>query len=82
MFDPKQLEEVANKLFSVLPQGFKDMEAEVHQKFKSILQSAFSGLDLVTREEFDVQVKVLSRTREKVEHLQAELEQLLKREAE
>ncbi len=43
-----------------------------------MLQVAFSHLDLVTREEFDVQTKVLARTREKLEHLQTQLEQIQK----
>ncbi|KTD21080.1 ubiquinone biosynthesis accessory factor UbiK [Legionella londiniensis] len=77
MFDPKQFEEIARKLYASLPASVQNFENEIQQKFKEILQSAFTHLDLVTREEFDVQVKVLARTREKVEALQLQLNVLL-----
>jgi BMFP domain-containing protein YqiC len=77
MFDPKQFDEIAKKLFSTLPNSLQNFEKEIEQKFKDVLQSAFTRLDLVTREEFDVQCKVLARTREKVDHLQQQVEELL-----
>jgi ubiquinone biosynthesis accessory factor UbiK len=77
MFDPKQFDEVANKLFAALPTSLQNFEKEIQQKFKEVLQSAFSRMDLITREEFDVQCKVLARTREKLELLQEQVDQLL-----
>ena len=77
MFDPKQFEELAKKLYSSLPAGVQDLEQSVQQQFKDILQAAFARLDLVTREEFDVQTKVLARTRDKVDALEQQLERLL-----
>ncbi len=77
MFPPKQLEDLVKKLCETLPSGFQSFESDLRQQFKEILQSAFTHLDLVTREEFDVQVKVLARTREKVEHLQTQVDNLL-----
>ena len=77
MFDPKQFEELAQKLYSSLPDSVQNFENEIQQKFKEVLQSAFEHLDLVTREEFDVQAKVLARTREKVEALQIQLNTLI-----
>lgn len=77
MFDPKQFEELAQKLYSSLPASVQNFENEIQQKFKEVLQSAFEHLDLVTREEFDVQTKVLARTREKVEALQSQLDTLI-----
>jgi BMFP domain-containing protein YqiC len=47
-------------------------------QFKDILQATFTRMDLLTREEFDAQVKVLARTREKVEALQQQLDELLR----
>lgn len=78
MFDHKQFEELAKKLYAALPTGVQSIEQDIQLKFKEVLQSAFSRMELVTREEFDVQVKVLARTREKVELLQEQLDNLAK----
>lgn len=77
MFNPEEFENIAKKLYATLPENLQNIEHEIQQKFKEILRSAFEHLNLVTREEFDVQVKVLARTREKVEALQMQLNQLL-----
>lgn len=80
MFASKQLEDLAKKLYSALPSGIQTLELEIQQQFKDILQSAFTRMDLVTREEFDVQVKVLARTREKIDMLQQQVDELLHKE--
>ena len=77
MFDPKQLNELAQKLFSALPQSVQNLEADLQEKFRDVLMSTFNRLDLVTRDEFDVQMKVLARTREKLEQLQAQVDALM-----
>ncbi len=77
MFDPKQFEDLAKKLYSALPTSLQNFENEIQLKFKEILQSAFTHMDLVTREEFDVQTKVLARTREKVDALQTQVQDLI-----
>ena len=74
MFAPKQLEDLAKKLYAALPTSLQNFEKEIQQHFKEILQSAFDHMNLVTREEFDVQIKVLERTREKVDALEAKLQ--------
>ena len=76
MFDPKQVDEVAKNLFAALPTSLQNFEKEIQQQFKEILQAALARLDLVTRDEFDVQTKVLARTREKLEELQQVVEKL------
>lgn len=78
MFDPKQFDDLAKKLFAILPDNLQNIDKEIQQKFKEILQAAFARMDLVTREEFDVQIKVLARTREKLEALQGQVDSLLK----
>jgi BMFP domain-containing protein YqiC len=78
MFDPKQFDELSKKLFATLPASVQNFENEIQQKFKEILQATFSRLDLITREEFDVQAKVLARTREKLERLQSQVDDLVK----
>lgn len=76
MFHPKQLDELVKKLFSTLPTHLQSMEKDFQDSFKDVLQSAFTRLDLITREEFDVQCKVLARTREKLESLQQQVDAL------
>lgn len=78
MFDPKQFDELAQKLFASLPTSLQNIEKDILQKFKDILQVTFSRMNLITRDEFDVQTKVLIRTREKLESLQKQVEELLK----
>ena len=73
----KQLEEIAKNLYSTLPKNVQIIEDDIKQQFKEILQSTFTHLDLVTREEFDVQVKVLARSREKIDTLEKAVNQLL-----
>lgn len=77
MLLPKQLEDLAKKLYTALPQNVQILEEEIKQQFKEVLQSAFAHLDLVTREEFDVQLKFLARTREKVDSLEKAIQQLI-----
>lgn len=70
MFDSKLFDDIAKKLSDALPSGLQDAKKDLQKSFHSILQNAFSQLDLVTREEFDTQVAVLAKTREKVEALE------------
>lgn len=77
MFDPKQLEELARKLFSALPDSLQNLETDIQQQFKDILHATFTRMDLVTRDEFDIQIKVLARTREKIDALQQQVDTLL-----
>ena len=77
MFNSQHLEELAKKLYSSLPSSLQQVEGEIQQSFKDILQMAFARMDLVTREEFDVQRKVLARTREKVDDLEKQVRVLL-----
>ena len=67
------LDELARKLADAVPGNIKSMGEDMERNFKSLLQSALARMDLVTREEFDVQLAVLARTREKLEALEARL---------
>lgn len=70
MFDPKTLDELARKMSDSLPQGLRDLQGDMERTFRTGLQSTLSRMDLVTREEFDVQTAVLARTREKLEQME------------
>lgn len=76
MIDLAQLDELARRLSSLVPPGLREGREELQQNFKSVLQTGLGKLDLVTREEFDVQRAVLARTREKLEALERSLAEL------
>lgn len=70
MIDLAQLDDLARRLGSLLPAGLHESRAELQENFKTVLQAGLSKLDLVTREEFEVQRAVLLKTREKLETLE------------
>ncbi|ALN65265.1 ubiquinone biosynthesis accessory factor UbiK [Lysobacter antibioticus] len=77
MIDLNYIDDLARRLSSLVPAGLREGREEMQQNFKSVLQTGLSKLELVTREEFEVQRAVLLRTREKLDELQrtvAELE--------
>lgn len=67
------IDDLARRLAEAVPQNLKAMGEDLERSFKSLLTSGLEKMDLVTREEFDVQVAVLERTREKLEALEAKL---------
>lgn len=73
MLDPKKLEDIARQIANSVPPGVKNMAEEAEVKIKQTLQAQLSKLDLVTREEFDIQTQVLIRTREKLEAMESRL---------
>ncbi|MDW6002286.1 ubiquinone biosynthesis accessory factor UbiK [Vibrio mangrovi] len=76
MFDPKKLEQVAKQIHEAMPQPVKDLGADVEQKVRQVIQGQLNKLDVVSREEFDVQTQVLLRTREKLTQLEAKVAEL------
>ncbi|WP_304985727.1 accessory factor UbiK family protein [Coxiella-like endosymbiont] len=76
MFDPKNINDIVTYLLGSIPPGVKNLPKDLERNLKSILQQSFSKLDLVTREEFDIQMKVLTRTRAKLQALEEKLNKL------
>ncbi|MBN6711071.1 cytoplasmic protein [Canicola haemoglobinophilus] len=76
MLNPKKIEQIMQQIQDALPQGVKELGQDAEMKLKQVLQAQLSKLDIVTREEFDVQTQVLMRTREKLVELEKRLEQL------
>ena len=70
------IESLATKLAESLPEGLRSVRDDLETNFRSVLRTGIGKLDLVTREEFEVQQAVLARTREKLESLEAKLEGL------
>jgi len=80
MLNPSQLESVAKKIAEIIPESFGEVPPGVQSQVKTVLANAFDKMELVTREEFDIQSGVLAKTRTKLEQLEkqvAELEKLL-----
>jgi len=78
MFDPTSLDELSKRLAESIPAGLQQLRDELQKNFRAILQGTLSQMNLVTREEFDVQREVLVRTRAKLEALEAQVAELEK----
>jgi BMFP domain-containing protein YqiC len=79
MFDPKALDDIANRLANAVPPGLNNLKEEMEKNFHAILQATLGKLDLVTREEFEVQKGVLAKTRSKLEALELQVAEIEKR---
>ncbi len=78
MFDPKSIDDIANRLAGAIPPGLNNLKDDLEKTFRAVLQGTLAKLDLVTREEFEVQKLVLAKTRSNLESLEkrvAEIEQ-------
>jgi BMFP domain-containing protein YqiC len=71
--DSLNIEEMARKFVSGLPAALSSMRAELESNFRAALQGAAQRYDLATRSEFDVQAKVLERSRQRITELEARL---------
>lgn len=70
MFNSNTLDDIANRLADAVPSSFNHIKDDMEKNFHAILQSALGKLDIVTREEFEVQKAVLAKTRTKLEILE------------
>lgn len=70
------LHDLSSRLSKALPSSVKTIKDDMEKNFHAILQKAFAKFELVTREEFDTQSKVLIRTRKKLEALEKEVKEL------
>jgi BMFP domain-containing protein YqiC len=71
-----RIDEIARRLLDSVPSAFRSVGHDLEANFRSVLRSSLGKLDLVTREEFDTQLKVLERTRSKLEALERKVEEL------
>lgn len=72
----ESLDKLAELLAESLPEGMRSVREDLQKNFRSVLQSGIGKLDLVTREEFDVQEAVLARTRQKLAALEERLQKI------
>ena len=76
MINAKKIEELAKQVTDAIPPKFKDLASDLEEKAKVVLQRKLAQLDVVSREEFDVQTQVLIKTREKLAELENKLSEL------
>ena len=76
MFDPKSFDNIADRIASSIPPGFTHFKDDVEKNVHALLQSALSKLDLVSREEFEVQKAVFAKTRSRLEELEKKVAEL------
>lgn len=79
MINAKKIEEIAKQVTDSIPPGLKSMANDLEDKTKTVLQRKLSQLDVVTREEFDVQTQVLIKTRSKLAAMEATIAELEQR---
>ncbi|MGV3346602.1 accessory factor UbiK family protein [Enterobacteriaceae bacterium LUAb1] len=76
MIDPKKIEQLARQVHEAIPKGIRELGDDIEKKIRQVLQAQLTRLDLVNREEFDVQTQILLRTREKLNTLEQRLNAL------
>ena len=81
MIDLNHLDDLARRLSDLVPPGLRESREELQATFKTALQAGLAKLDLVTREEFEVQRAVLLKTREKLDALDATVREIERRDS-
>ena len=74
----EKIETVISDITKILPEDLNMLKEDLEKNLRATLNATFSKMELVTREEFDIQASLLSRTREKLETLQEKLSELEK----
>ena len=77
--DNFRIDEIARRLLAALPESARTMRRDIESNFRAVLQSSLGRLDLTTREEFEVQSKVLERTRARIGQLEQRIATLERR---
>ena len=76
MIDNQTINQLSEKINALLPPGLQKVKADFDARLKSLLQQQLSNYEMVSREEFDIQARVLARTREKLETIESRLKEL------
>jgi BMFP domain-containing protein YqiC len=74
--DRLRIDEIARKLLESVPPGVRTLQKDLESNFRAVLRASLSKLDLVSRDEFDAQVRVLERTRARLEELERRVVEL------
>ena len=76
MFSRDAINKLTSDITSLLPDDIRQLQDDLESNIRTLLQDSLSKMNLVTREEFDVQTEVLQRTREKLDRLEKQLAEL------
>ena len=76
MWDARILDDIARRLSRAMPASARAVQDDLEKNLRAATQSVFAKLDLVTREEFDVQRKLLARSRAKIDALERQVAEL------
>lgn len=76
MLDPKFFDDLSRRVAEGMPSGLQTLQNDFERNLRTALEGALRQLDLVTRDEFDIQQAVLQRTREKLEALEKRVTEL------
>lgn len=74
--DSPRIDEIARRLLESIPPGLRAMQQDLENNFRAVLRASLSKLDLVSRDEFDAQMRVLERTRARLEELERKVAQM------
>jgi len=80
MISNKAFDDLAHAITRLLPEGVSRLQTDLESSIKAALQTGLAKMNLVTREEFDIQVALLERSREKLEHLEKQLAVLIEQQ--
>ena len=75
-FDPKNVDDFANKIKDIMPESLKSSKEEMQKTLKSGAEGVLQKLDLVSREEYDIQVALLNKCQEKINELEVKISEL------
>lgn len=78
MIDNQSINRLSEKINELLPPGLQQVKTDFDARLKTLLQQQLANFEMVSREEFDLQARVLERTREKLETVEARLKELEK----
>ena len=76
MMDRQGIDQIAARLMSLVPPGLAEAQKDLRTNFHDVLAQGLRRLDLVTREEFDVQVQLLASTRTRLQALEQRVAEL------
>ena len=76
MIDNHTINQLSQKINDLLPAGLQQVKSDFDARLKTLLQQQLAQYDFVSREEFDIQARVLQRTRAKLEAIEAKLKEL------
>lgn len=79
MIDPNVLDQLTNRLSDSIPDSFKLLQGDLEKNFRATIQSLFNDMNLVSRDEFDIQAALLARTVEKLKLMEERINELEKK---